>query len=184
MSAVATIPFGALRARVPRPPQPRLIGDPLYTANAINNSLGFEVQVRAYLYKDTPGYLPDTYPIPVVPLLHTQIHEHITRNACLLDMSRWHSPRPACETAHCWAGWVVHLAGSQGYALERSTICSAAARLIMLASCDYLPLDTVPDFHSANAIAHMAIERYAALECHNDVTLLEDVWPRLAVVGV
>jgi hypothetical protein len=47
-----------------------------------------------------------------------------------LDMSSWHS----CNTTHCRAGWVVHLAGEAGYALERFHNTPLAAQLIYRAS--------------------------------------------------
>ena len=41
-------------------------------------------------------------------------------------MSDWHT----CSTTHCRAGWVVHLAGDAGYALERFHNTALAAQLI------------------------------------------------------
>jgi hypothetical protein len=41
-------------------------------------------------------------------------------------MGSWHS----CNTTHCRAGWVVHLAGEAGYALERFHNTPLAAQLI------------------------------------------------------
>ena len=41
-------------------------------------------------------------------------------------MSTWHS----CGTTHCRAGWVVHLAGDAGYALEAWHDTALAAQLI------------------------------------------------------
>jgi hypothetical protein len=41
-------------------------------------------------------------------------------------MSTWHT----CNTTHCRAGWVVHLAGEAGYALERFHDTALAAQLI------------------------------------------------------
>jgi hypothetical protein len=43
-----------------------------------------------------------------------------------LDMRKWHT----CNTTHCRAGWVVHLAGEAGYALERFHNTALAAQLI------------------------------------------------------
>ena len=45
-------------------------------------------------------------------------------------MTSWHS----CETTHCRAGWVVHLAGEAGYALEAATSPLFAAQQIYKAS--------------------------------------------------
>ena len=41
-------------------------------------------------------------------------------------MSKWHT----CCTTHCRGGWVVHLAGDEGYALERYHNTLLAAQLI------------------------------------------------------
>jgi len=43
-----------------------------------------------------------------------------------LDMGDWHT----CNTTHCRAGWIVHLAGSAGYALEKFHNTELAAMLI------------------------------------------------------
>lgn len=43
-----------------------------------------------------------------------------------LDMNDWHT----CETTHCRAGWVVHLAGPLGYELEKQTSTEFAAMMI------------------------------------------------------
>ena len=41
-------------------------------------------------------------------------------------MDDWHT----CNTTHCRGGWVVHLAGEAGYALERYHNTLLAAQLI------------------------------------------------------
>ena len=41
-------------------------------------------------------------------------------------MDAWHT----CDTTHCRAGWVVHLAGESGYALEKQTSTLHAAMQI------------------------------------------------------
>ena len=45
-------------------------------------------------------------------------------------MDGWHS----CETTHCRAGWIVHLAGEAGYKLEAETSALFAAQQIYRAS--------------------------------------------------
>jgi hypothetical protein len=45
-------------------------------------------------------------------------------------MNSWHS----CDNTHCRAGWVVHLAGDAGYALELYHNTPLAAQLIHRAS--------------------------------------------------
>ena len=41
-------------------------------------------------------------------------------------MGSWHS----CETTHCRAGWVIHLAGEEGYKAEEFYGSCLAAQLI------------------------------------------------------
>ncbi len=41
-------------------------------------------------------------------------------------MNNWH----ACDTTHCWAGWIVHIAGDDGKALEDKTSTPFAAMMI------------------------------------------------------
>ncbi len=41
-------------------------------------------------------------------------------------MSTWHT----CDTTHCRAGWIVHLAGEPGYLLEKATSTQFAAMMI------------------------------------------------------
>ena len=45
-------------------------------------------------------------------------------------MGAWHT----CGTTHCRAGWAIHLAGEDGYALERFYGEALAAQLIYKAS--------------------------------------------------
>jgi len=67
--------------------------------------------------------------VPEINDIHTAVYEAASQpNA--LDMSDWHS----CETTHCRAGWVVHLAGKAGYKLEKETSPVFAAMQIYKAS--------------------------------------------------
>ena len=52
-------------------------------------------------------------PVPVIPKIHSTLLSAVTAQGCRLDMSAWHT----CDTTHCRAGWVVHLAGEAGKAL-------------------------------------------------------------------
>lgn len=67
--------------------------------------------------------------MPTIPDLHKTVYA-----ACLvpeaLDMSDFH----ACNTTHCWAGWIINLAGEKGYALEEHTDPVFAAMQISKAS--------------------------------------------------
>ena len=47
-------------------------------------------------------------------------------------MGSWHT----CETTHCRAGWVVHLAGEEGKKLEKMTSTLFAAMQIYKESSD------------------------------------------------
>ena len=48
-------------------------------------------------------------------------------------MSDWHT----CETTHCWAGWIVFLAGDKGKELEEKTSTLFAAMMIFKESNGY-----------------------------------------------
>jgi hypothetical protein len=64
--------------------------------------------------------------VPKIENIHTKVLEAVTASPQSLNMERWHS----CNTTHCRAGWVVHLAGEAGYALERFHNTVLAAQLI------------------------------------------------------
>ena len=51
--------------------------------------------------------------IPKIENIHQKIYEAANKKDAL-NMSNWHT----CNTTHCRAGWAVHLAGKEGYALE------------------------------------------------------------------
>ncbi len=63
--------------------------------------------------------------IPTIENIHQRVYEAASAPQAL-DMSNWHT----CGTTHCRAGWVVHLAGKAGYALERFHNTALAAQLI------------------------------------------------------
>jgi hypothetical protein len=67
--------------------------------------------------------------VPIVPNLHQKVYRAAKKKGAL-EMADWHW----CETTHCRAGWVVHLAGQQGYDLERRVTASLAAQMIYEAS--------------------------------------------------
>jgi len=74
-------------------------------------------------------------------------------------MSDWHT----CNTTHCRAGWVVHLAGDAGYALERFHNTPLAAQLIYKASNPDLPVPPTR-FYENNDEALADMRRLADLE--------------------
>ena len=71
-------------------------------------------------------------------------------------MDAWH-----CGTSHCRAGWVVHLAGEAGYALEAQTTTLFAAQQIYKASgYDISPVR----FYDSNEDALADMKRLAEAE--------------------
>ena len=74
-------------------------------------------------------------------------------------MSDWHT----CDSTHCRAGWVVHLAGAKGYALEKLTSSTFAAMQIYHASCPEI-LVSPTRFYEDNETAMADIKRCAELE--------------------
>lgn len=75
---------------------------------------------------DAPVWQLGQPAIPVIGNIHTKVYEVASVPEGALDMGEWHK----CNTTHCRAGWVVHLAGEAGYALERFHDTLLAAQLI------------------------------------------------------
>ena len=63
--------------------------------------------------------------VPKIKNIHSKVYEAAKRPRAL-KMDDFHT----CETTHCRAGWVVHLAGEAGYALEEIFDTEIAAILI------------------------------------------------------
>ena len=99
-----------------------------------------------------------SFKIPVIPGLHQKMLTAI-ENGGTLDMATWH----VCETTHCRAGWVVHLAGDVGGALEYCLSTPVAAALIELASEPDLN-GKVPDYYTDAPTAFADIKRLAAIQ--------------------
>jgi hypothetical protein len=76
-------------------------------------------------------------------------------------MGSWHAT-DACGTTHCRAGWVIHLAGDGGRALEYVMGTPAAAAVIYMASDP--TLEKVPDFYCGNDAALDDMKRLAEAE--------------------
>jgi hypothetical protein len=75
------------------------------------------------------------FKVPVIENIHQKVYEAVNRpNA--LDMTDWHT----CDTTHCRAGWVVHLAGAPGYELEKKTTTLFAAMQIYHKSSPDIPV--------------------------------------------
>lgn len=73
-------------------------------------------------------------------------------------MGDWHS----CDTTHCWAGWIVHLAGEEGYKLEKQTSCAFAAYQIAKKSSENKV--RFPWFYKSNNDALKKMKELANLE--------------------
>ena len=71
-------------------------------------------------------------------------------------MSNWHT----CETIHCRAGWVVHLAGDKGKALESKFGTLLAAMKIYDKSCPKYKINPCR-FYDNNADAMADIKKLA-----------------------
>jgi hypothetical protein len=59
-------------------------------------------------------------------------------------MGAWHT----CDTTHCRAGWVVHLAGKPGYDLAKKTSTEFAAMQIYHKSSPDIPVSPVRFYES------------------------------------
>jgi hypothetical protein len=66
----------------------------------------------------------------------------------------------SCETTHCRAGWVVHLAGHAGYALEKFHNWELAAMLIYRESGYHI---NPARFYDSNEIALANMKKLAEL---------------------
>ena len=96
--------------------------------------------------------------IPVIENIHSAV---LAAASCekALNMSDWHT----CNTTHCRAGWVVHLAGEAGYELEKQTSTLFAAMQIYHASSPDIQVSP-PRFYESNGVALDDMKRCAALE--------------------
>ena len=107
--------------------------------------------------------------IPRVEHLDTKVLTAVTAEGGRLQMSCWHEDETwyeaettalTCGSAHCRAGWAIHLAGKAGYALENQVGSNVAGALIYLISTGR----PVPCFYTNNAEALNDIRRCAAEE--------------------
>jgi hypothetical protein len=95
-------------------------------------------------------------PIPAIENIHQRVYAAASQPQAL-DMGDWHK----CGTTHCRAGWVVHLAGEAGYALERFHNTALAAQMIYDASG--APIHP-GKFYETNAQALADMKRLAEVE--------------------
>jgi hypothetical protein len=106
--------------------------------------------------KDKPLGPP---PVPVIPNIHQAVYAAAS-NPESLNMGDWHT----CENTHCRAGWVVHLAGEAGYALEKFFDPVVAAMKIYDASAPNLPKISPVHFFDSNEDALADMKRAAEAE--------------------
>ena len=76
-----------------------------------------------------------------------------------LDMGSWHT----CETTHCRAGWVVHLAGDVGKKLEEALDTPLAAIKIYRNSSD-IEVKWALRFFETDEVAMADMKRCAEIE--------------------
>ena len=105
---------------------------------------------------DLRGADGTTCPV-VIPNIHQVVYAAVSAPMAL-DMGSWHS----CDTTHCRAGWVTHLAGAGGRALEFALGTPIAAAHIYMASDP--KLERIPDFYCGNSEALEDMRRLAEAE--------------------
>ncbi len=96
--------------------------------------------------------------IPVIENIHQKVYKAVSQPGAL-DMSTWHT----CDTTHCRAGWVIHLAGEAGYKLQKQTDYAFAAMQIYKASSPQLPVGP-NKFFGGNAESLADMQEYAEKE--------------------
>ena len=106
----------------------------------------------------------DLSDVPTIKNIHQTIYTAAKKEGAL-DMSDWHT----CETTHCRAGWVVHLAGQEGYEIDERIGPAAAATLIYLKSDP--TLERVPNFYGGNQEALDDMKRLAEIEAKQNKEL-------------
>lgn len=95
--------------------------------------------------------------IPIIANIHAKVFAAASGTNSL-DMSDWHT----CDTTHCRAGWVEHLAGPEGKALADQTSILFAAMMIYKKSSG-IRVSPVRFFES-NEVALADIAKCAKLE--------------------
>jgi hypothetical protein len=95
--------------------------------------------------------------IPVISNIHEKVLAAVSAENAL-EMKRVHT----CETTHCRAGWVIALAGKEGFELEEKTSWQFAANAIYHASSKIEV--GMMQFFKSNDEAMADIKRCAELE--------------------
>jgi hypothetical protein len=115
------------------------------------------------------------FAVPFVEKIHQRVYEAIIENPKSFNMGSWHGQN-SCGTTHCRAGWVIELAGEQGYALQKQTSPTFAALQIYKASCPELPVSPYR-FHESQFIALANIKEYAEKEQQLKMTASPNLTP-------
>jgi hypothetical protein len=102
--------------------------------------------------------IPD---IPVLENIHKKVYEAASQKNAL-NMGSWHEDG-FCGTTHCRAGWVTHLCGESGKALEDFWGVNHAAWLIYRKS-DPSIKGKRPNFFATNEDALADMKRLAESE--------------------
>ena len=96
--------------------------------------------------------------VPLVENLDAQILAAVEASQALgkagLNMEHWHT----CESTHCRAGWAIHLAGKEGYALEERYGSPLAGALIYAKA----GATRVPNFYATDEAAMADMRERAA----------------------
>ena len=134
--------------------------------------------VNTFFRSDSDGlYIPSDvsgFPtVPFVPALEERIYQAIQNaeskgDKPALEMETWHTTyfdheQNACGTAHCLAGWAIHLAGKEGYKLEEVFGAEEAGILIYRKSCGF-----VPDFFVISVDALRDLEKRLGITVPKD----------------
>jgi hypothetical protein len=91
-------------------------------------------------------------PVPVIDHIHQAVYAAASRPDAL-KMTNWHT----CSNTHCWAGWVVTLAGDAGKRHEQFFDTPLAAMKILDASSP-VRVSPVRFFESNDeALRHMKV---------------------------
>ena len=96
------------------------------------SGVAFQYDVDNMVAQKAPASGDTGFRVPAVPKIEN-IHQRVfaaVSQPNALEMGSWHT----CDTTHCRAGWVVHLAGDEGRELEKFFNTELAAMKIYEAS--------------------------------------------------
>jgi hypothetical protein len=111
-------------------------------------------------WRDDEGLFVDadmSLPVPVLPRIDSAVLAAVEAPGNKLNMGEWHT----CGTTHCRAGWAIHLAGAEGYALEGEVGAWNAGAAIYAAS---RPGQALPDFFGVTSDVLASLRADAARE--------------------